>query len=122
MGRKRKSLAGSVGTIRLKDLITDVSHRTGVSKVQVELIIREVFSSIKYYLHNRMNVEIARFGVFNLLKLRGTLFNLPNGVKVWKDERLSCRFKFSTKFVAELLKVNVKDEDTDENNVDNITL
>lgn len=123
MGRKRKSLAGSVGTIRLKDLIIDVSHRTGLPKVKVELVIRELFSAIKYYLHNRMNVEIPRFGVFYLLKLKGTLFNLPSGVKVWKDERLKCYFKLSTRFAAELVKVNVKDtEEEDENDIDNITL
>lgn len=122
MGRHRKSLAGSVGTIRLKDLIIDVSHRTGLPRVKVELVIRELFSAIKYYLFNRMNVEIPRFGIFYLLKLRGTLFNLPNGVKVWKDERLKCSFKLSTRFAAELVKVNVKGTEEDENDIDNITL
>lgn len=121
MGRKRKNLEGSVGTIRLKGVITELAHRTGMDKKQIELVVRELFNVIKYYLMNRMNVEIPRFGIFSLIILRGTLFKLPNGQQIWKNTRLHSHFKFSSRFKDALVKVNIDEED-EENDIDDITL
>jgi nucleoid DNA-binding protein len=101
-------------------LITEVAHRTGITKYKADEIIRVTFAAIKDLLFNRCIIDIPRFGSFYLILAKSGLFHLPNGEKIWKGNRLQGRFKFTLKFKKELEGIKV--EDIKENDVEDITL
>ncbi len=121
MSRIRKDNDGALGVIYLKDIIREVAHRTGITRARADIIVREVFIVMKYYIFKRMNIEIPRFGSFYLVKLKAKLFNLPSGEKVWKDERLQCKFSISTLFRKAMLKIKL-DKINIENDIDDVIL
>jgi len=101
-------------------LVSEVAHRAGIPKYKADEIIRITFAAIKEILYNKCIVDIPLFGSFYLLIARQSVFNLPSGEKIWKDKRLLGKFRFAGKFRAELEKVKL--DNTEENDIDDITL
>ena len=50
------------------DIITMVASQTGLSKVDVRLVVEGFLDSVKYALKNENSLEIRGFGTFNVVK------------------------------------------------------
>src|SRR3989442_2042429 len=60
-----EALFSEVSVIKL-DIITEVVHRTGLTKTKAEVAVETVFESMKRALAHGDRIELRGFGVFNV--------------------------------------------------------
>ncbi len=70
-------------SVTKKNIVNEISVRTGLTKVDCEIVIEELFATISRTLIDRNNIEIRGFGSFKLKKRNAHLARNPrNGEKV----------------------------------------
>ena len=92
--KKREKLAAK-NRIGIKEVIREVSHRTGMTMAQSDEATRAVFNTIKTNLYNQTVVDIYTFGTFSVYQFKGKIAHTPLGDKIYVQPRLFPKFRYS---------------------------
>ena len=109
--KKSKYRPGSLSTTNFKELIAEVSHRTGRPVTEVEPIVRSLFDALKSNLFLQSEVNIPHFAIFFPQFTRAKLWTLPDGTTIWREKSIRPSVKWSEPFVK-----TMKDKRLDYNN------
>lgn len=94
--------------ITKKDLVTDVTARTGISEDRVKDVIEAFMGQIIAYLSHNRTIEIRGFGTFSCKPRKGRPALNPRTMEpVRIPERMIPTLKFSTSVRKRVTKVEV---------------
>ena len=81
--------------ITLKELIEEVSERSGIARALVDIVCKDVLESIIEHVHNDDTVTLTGFGIFQKKVTKSQRSTLPNLKGEVIPERYTIRFKTS---------------------------
>ena len=104
--------------MRKADLITQISDKTGIPKVDVMVALETMFKEIKESLIAGENIYIRGFGSFITKKRAAKIGrNIKKNVAVAIPEHFIPAFKPAKEFIKEVKNKKIEDiKDTDEEN------
>jgi len=88
-----------MATIQKRDLTVEVSRRTGITQVDVKVVIEILLETVAGYLRAKKKISIRKFGTFRTTHLKKKMGRNPrNGDAVEIPEQWAPRLRFAKEF------------------------
>lgn len=97
--------------VSFSDFRVEVSRRSGYPAHIVDAVIRCSFDVIKYYLYNKLQVSIPRFGKFSLKFRPSKIYKMPNGSTVFHAAYHKPNIRYYAHFMQQMKNTGVKGND-----------